>query len=336
MSEFATNLTHPRMRRRTALVASAALGLGLLSGCGLPERVVGLHDAPVEQTSGAPYSEAAAADIVARGLAQADRAFASADSNAKARKAILTGPALRAAEVSNRFEQEQPTLTTREAPQVLAISAGRGWPRHILATTKIASVQYLHVLLADGPTTPYKLWVSAPMLPGTSLPALPPIADGVDLVEGRDGVAASTQTVLTAYGRLLDVPTTLKSSKTVADDDAYAVALREASAAQKKALGALGTFTREHHAVAEDTLAFRLADGSAVAFGQMTRTDRLAPTAKAKRLDLPSDLAKLADTKSVTESLRLRWLMTTIMVIPTQGQATIVGVGEQLRGISGR
>jgi len=44
-------------------------------------------------------------------------------------------------------------------------------------------------------------------------------------------------------------------------------------------------------------------------------------------------LAKLAKTKSVTESLRLNWLMSAIAVVPTSGAATVIGVGEQLRGI---
>lgn len=321
--------------RATRILAAVGASVAVLAGCGLPERVVGLHNAPVEQTTGAAYSEAAAASIATRVLAASEKAFASSDKDAAARKATLVGPALRMAEVSNRFEDDSLSLTVRGEPQILGITAGRAWPRTILATTLASGVQRLHVIVADGPTSPYKLWVSAPMLPGTTLPAFPPLAEGIRVTAQGSDDASEPEKVLTAYGRLLDVPQKLKSSKTVSDDDAYAVAVKASSAAQKKALGSLGTFTRAHRAVAADTLVVGLADGSALSFGQLTRTDKLAPTSKAKRLDLPSDLAKLAGTKSVTKSLSLRWLLTVVSVIPAEGSAQVIGVGEQLRGISG-
>jgi len=309
----------------------AVLGLSL-TGCGLPDRVVGLHDAPGEKTSGAAYAEAAALSIVTRVLTAADAAFASSDAARKTRRTVLTGPALRSAEVENRFEDRSASLRTRGKPTVLGISAGRDWPRHILATTLVDGVQELHVLRANSPTSPYKLLITAPMLPGASLPTLPPLAEGITVVAGDKGLAASPTEVLTAYGQLLNVPTKTKTSKIVTTKDAYAAAVAQATAAQQKALGTLGTFTRTNKPATE-TLSFRLADGGALVFGQLARTDQLAPTSKAKRLDLPANLAKLAKTKSVTESLRLNWLMSAIAVVPTSGAATVIGVGEQLRGI---
>lgn len=322
--------------RATSLTLGAGLGLGSLLGCGVPERVVGLRPAPTEQIGGAPFTQASAQSIATRVLAAAGLAFAAPDGRNDDRGEVLSGPALRLAQVSNRFTTREASLTPRTAPQVLAISTGRAWPRRILATTVVDDIQSLHVLIADSPTAPYKLWVSAPMLPGASIPALPPVSDGISTITTDAGLVASPARVLTAYCRLLDVPRTLKRSSYVTDDDAYAVALLRASAAQKKALGSLGTFTRTHRVVPDESVAFQLADGSALAFGQFTRTDQLAPTSKAKRLDLPADLAKLAGRKTVTDRLRLRWLMTTIMVIPADQPARVVGVGEQLRGISAK
>lgn len=325
------------MKLRLGPVALAA-GL-ILGGCGLPERVVGLHDAPVEVTSGAAFSEVAAEQITSRVLGDAATALAVTGSDAENRRAaVLTGPALRLAGVDRKFAapSEGNELAAPGRPQVLALTAGRGWPRAILAATERGSVVTLHLLTATSATSPFKLWVSVPMEAGASVPALPPIADGSTLPDGRDERVATARQVLESYADQLDVPANTARSAIVGVKDAFATGLDTSSAAQVKALGKLGTLARKNAVIIDDILGFRLADGGLIAFGQMTRTDLVKPTSKAKRLDLPKDLAKLSGKKAVTKSLELRWLETIAVVIPATGSATVVGVEERMRGITAK
>ena len=331
------------MNRRLARMALLPALAATLAGCGVSDRVVGLRDAPVEQVDGAPMSEQTAQVIVTRVLGQADKAFAASDKNTSAREAVLIGPALRLAAVAQKYEvsSDLASLTTPATPQILAISEGREWPRSILATSRAGDVQRLHLLISDAPTAPYKLWVTAPMVPGSKLPALPPLAQGTTFADQGDddrGLVADPVAVFTAYGRLIDSPRdkkqAAKAAKVVNGNDLYAKAVRASSVAQVEALGSLGTFRRHHGVVTKDIATVRLADGSALAFGQMVRTDRLRPTSKAKQLDLPSDLARLAGERSVTKSLDLDWLLTLVAVIPAKDEAHIVGASEQLREVA--
>ncbi|GAB4077961.1 hypothetical protein [Nostocoides australiense] len=327
--------------RLVAGIAGFGLAAGALTGCGFPERVVGLHDAKVETVDGAGVPEATAVTITQRALAQAGAAFAAKASDTKTHKAILTGPALRIAALPDKYTDEAGTsLKNPATPTILAVSAGRDWPRRILATTLVDGVQWLHVLVSEKPAEAYKLWVTVPMLPGSSVPALPPLSTGTDLVEGNEGLVADPPAVLNAYGHLLDIPAPKdkKWAKLVGVKDPYATGVLAASKAQVKALGKLGTFTRQHdpETKSAESMAFRLADGSALAFGQQQRVDLMKPTSKAKRLDLPSDLASLAGEKSVTKQLRLDWLLTFATVIPKDKAATVIGVSEQLRDIEAK
>lgn len=327
------------MRHRLRPVAVAVAAGLTLSGCGVPERVVGLHDAPVEVMSGAAFSEVAAEQITARVLGDAATASALTGSDAeKRRSAVLTGPALRLAGVDQKFAppMEGKELAAPRAPRILALTAGRGWPRAILAATERGAVVTLHVLTATSATSPFKLWVSVPMEAGASVPALPPVADGTTLPEGREGRVATARQVLESYADQLDVPANTARSAIVGVTDAFATGLDASSAAQVKALGKLGTLSRRNAVIVDDILGFRLADGGLIAFGQMTRTDLVEPTSKAKRLDLPRDLVKLSGKKAVTKSLELRWLETIAVVVPATGAATVVGVEERMRGITAR
>lgn len=326
----------PRASTRRAALGLALGATLLTTACGLPDRVVGLHAAPTETVSGAPFGEATAQEITSATLTEADRLLAG-EATDKQLKAVLTGPALRLAQVAPRFRGDDPVaLETVSAPTILAISAGRDWPRTILATTQRDSIQRVHVLTSASPTAQFKLWLTADLLPGASVPALPPLGDGTTLVGKDHGLVAAPAQVFTLYGQLLNAPTKKTASAVVSARDAFANAIKASSAQQTKALGKLGTLTRANAPIADSILAFRLADGSALAFGQLTRTDTIKPTSKAKRLDLPKDLATLAKRKSVTEALRLTTIETLIAVIPVEKKATVIGAAEQLAGLSAK
>ncbi len=326
------------MSRRTWSVVALA-SVVALGGCGIPDRVVGMRAAPTEVIGAAAFTPAAARQISQRALDVAHEAMTGPDKNSAARKAALVGPALRLAEVPDKFVAEGATsaFTLPPSATLLGVSRGRDWPRYLLTTAQADGIQSLYVLVQPDAKTPFKLQTTVPMEAGASVPALPPLTEGVQSASSGTDLIASPQKIVDAYAAALAYPTSSSArSSVVALDDAFAKGILASSADQAKALGKLGTFTRSHAAFDQDTVSFQLADGSAIAFVQLSRRDRLKPTSKAKELVLSSALAKLAGTTKVTEAATLDWLETLAIVIPKTGKAQIVAASEQLRAISAK
>src|SRR5690606_15084327 len=151
----------------TALAAAVTL-----SGCGVQNSIVHLQPAPTENVeTGAPLRLDAAERIATRVLGNV-----AAAATTEERSQYLVGPALRVegmrAERGLGSEESAPELVVPSAPTILAMSQGQDWPRAILAATldEGTSVQHVHVLVSSGPTDQFKLYATATMLPGTSIP----------------------------------------------------------------------------------------------------------------------------------------------------------------------
>ena len=169
------------------------------------------------------------------------------------------------------------------------------------------------------------------MLPGTSVPAMGDLAAGAPLVKPADkaGAPLSPTEALAAYAVGLNHPKPVPS-KAVATTDAYATALRTSTAAQVTSLGALAYFSQTHTPVAQHTIAFRLADGGTVTFGQLTRRDVISTSGAAQGLIIPANYSKLAGKTSAKSSLVVNSLENVVMVVPPTGAATTVGADEQI------
>lgn len=332
-----------RATRRTGAVATALAAALALAGCGATtDALVGLHPAPAEESAAVPLSTDGATRVAAR-LLDAAQAATTTEGAAgeRARAAVLAGDALTVADaVAERGTAAETSgdLAKEAEPTILAQSQGRGWPRAILATTldEAASTQYLHVMVSPEPDAPFKITASVPMLGGAELPAIGSEGTGAPFVDVTDGegLVMAPDEAFGAYAAALAYPKP-KTSDDVATDDAFATGLRASAEAQTKALKKLGTLKQRHRALLDDAQAFRLADGGVVAFGLMRRTDTFTKASKAKELVLPSEYAKLAGTKKVTDSLTLTSLEPVVLVVPTQGQVRAIGAAELLVSAEG-
>ncbi|HYN67728.1 MAG TPA: hypothetical protein VES93_12635 [Ornithinibacter sp.] len=329
-------LTTPRFLSR--LVASTTLlGALVLAGCGTQDALVGLHPAPAEQTASAPLDTEGATAVAARLLAAAGApAQGDAKAAAAARAQVLTGDALRVANADAARATPQPEgteLAPEPTPTVVAQSQGRQWPRAILATTldEPTNTQWLHVMVSDEPDQPFKIASSVPMFPGTTLPALGEQLAGAPLLEttAENGLPLSPAAAVTAYAGALAHPKP-KASTAVAVDDPFAERLKAAAAVQSKALGKLATLTQAHTPVPDDAITFRLADGGAVTFALLGRTDTISVRPRAKELVLPAEYAKLVGKKKVTRSLTLANLEPIVMIVPKTGRAEVIGARDLL------
>ncbi|MFC7489487.1 MULTISPECIES: hypothetical protein [unclassified Knoellia] len=325
------------MNRRTFTTPLVGLVLAVgLTGCGVGSSIVGVRDAPAERTDGAPLNLEGATSVAARVLddAVAARAAKGAEA-AKVQPTVLADAALAQAQAATKIGAATSTDPLQRAsdPKVVAISRGKEWPRAILVGTldQASKTQTLHVLMSSAAAQPFKVHASVPMLPGTSVPALGDLAAGVRLIEPTDkaGAPLAPAGALTAYAAALNYPKPV-ANKAVGTSDAYATALRTSAASQVKALGALASFTQAHAPVPKNSIAFALADGGTVTFGQLTRRDVITASAGAKELVIPASYSKLVGKSKATKNIVINSLEQLVMVVPAKGAATVVGADEQI------
>ncbi len=331
--------------RRPAVLAAGILASALvLTGCGTSaaqDALVGIRPAPAERTESAPLNPEGATEIAARLLAAADApAQGDAKAAAAARAGVFTGDALTVAEGEAARNPKPATATELAAPRpptVVAQSAGRAWPRAILAATldEDTNTQFLHVMVSDKPEQPFRIAASVPMFGGAELPALGAAADGAPLLDTSttEGLALAPEAAVAAYAAALAHPKP-KATEVVSVNDPFATGLRRTAAAQTKALGSLGTLTQLHTPQLDNAVTFRLADGGAVTFGLVRRTDTIAVRPTAKELVLPPEYAKVTGKKKVSKSVTLESLQPLVMLVPASGKAEVIGATELL--VSGK
>ncbi|MFW5472078.1 hypothetical protein ACOCJ5_02105 [Knoellia sp. CPCC 206450] len=329
------------MRTRTTRRATTAPLVVLVSalaltGCGVGNAVVGVKDAPAERTDVAPLNVDGAENVASRVLdaAAAARAAKGAEA-AKAQSAVLADAALAQAQAATKLGSVVASDPLQKAtdPQVVAVSRGKEWPRAILVGTldEASKTQTLHVLMSKAATDPFKVYASVPMLAGTSVPGMGDLAQGAPLVKADDkaGAPIAPAQAIAAYAGGLAYPKPV-ANPAVGTKDAYANALRTSTAAQVKSLGTLASFSQAHAPVANATIAFRLADGGTVTFGQLTRRDVVTASAAAKELVIPATYSKLVGRSKASKSLTVTSLESIVMVVPAKGAATTVGADEQI------
>ncbi len=326
-------------RRRIAALLAAAATVAVLAGCGVADQVVGLHAVPTEQTGGAPLNEQTAAAITTRVISEAQSARArTGAAGERARKAVLTGPALAMAQaaVTSRTTVAAPDpLATPEAPTVLAIVRGRAWPRTILATTLDAasSRQLLHLLTSPSPTSPFVLVASVPMFAGARVPAIGPVAQGVETVADGTGLVAAPAAILNEYAAALAYPRPARAAH-VSLDDELSRSLRTSAAAQTAALKKLATFSQRQQVVGAPT-AVRLSGGGALVFALLVRTDTITAASGAKAVTVPAPVAALLGRSQIKRSVTVTTVETVVLVVPPTGTATVIGAAEQLASAKG-
>lgn len=325
---------HRTGRVRATLMAGAlALSLG---ACGVSDALVGLHPAPGESPRSAPLDVEAATAVAARVLGAAEQARSATGPTAKTKRAdVLVGDALTLATLVRPATATEAPLTATPEPTVLAMSSGRAWPRAMLVGTldEATATQYLHVLVSATAEEAYRLVSTAPMLPGATLPALGPVTDGASYLTGASKETIGELTpaaAVTAYASALTVPRPAKVDKRVAVTDAFSGGLLRSAAAQAKALGKLATLGQAHKAAAPTITGFRLADGGAVLFTLLTRTDAITVKAGAKEILLPAEYKKLTGKAKATKAVTLTSLEPVILLVSNTGTVSVIGAAEHL------
>lgn len=325
-------ITRPRCLRAGVVAALGLLLVGTLSGCGLESSLVGIQPPPVERVDdSAPLPGPAAQRVAQRVIGQAIDA-----EDDEVAAAALTGPAARLAEQRRErapSRSAEDTLAPDEVT-VLAMTSGRDWPRWMVATRfdTAAGRQMLYLLVSEDVRLPYLVHSVVPMSDGASVPSLGNLADGTSLVSDGDGLVAAPAEVASAYGAALAYPKPTKT-EVVSTDDLMATSLKSNAAGQAKSLGELATLVQKHGVVEDSVVALRLADGGALAFALLKRTDTITLNEKAKEVTLPKAYATVAGKKTVTDKVVVTSLEPVAFVIPARGPASVVGAEDVLTGV---
>ena len=318
-------------RARRMAVVLATSGVLALTGCGIEERIVHLQPAPTENAqAGAPLRVEAAEGIADRVLTQVAEA-----ETADELTAVASGPALRVlnargAAPSSGEDDAPAAVVLPSAPTVLAVSQGQDWPRAILAATldETTQVQTLHVLVSSGPTEPFRLYATAPMLSGTSVPSLGEFPEGAAFEVATAEAAIPASQVFADYASGITFPRPAQVDS-VRVDDPYAASLRTNAQEQVDVLGDLGAVAQTHAPIADSILSFRTADGGYITFGQMVRSDRVALTDEAKELNVEDDrLQELSGEEVVTDSFTADYLENLVLVVPADAPGELIGAEE--------
>lgn len=321
---------------RVVLPLVAALAL---AGCGAGTALAGVHDAPTQTTNRAPISPDAAQQVVQRVLTQAADAEQAPAAEAKdLRAAALTGGELAVATAADRLggSSAAPDPVSRpQAPKVVAVSRGTGWPRLIVAqTTAGDGGAVLNLLVSPDARTPFRLSASATMHPGSTVPALDPLAEGSPVVRRDPRPATDPADILAAYAASLAFPKPAPADQ-IDGSDQFTRGVKANAVAQAKSFGKLATLTQKHEVVPDQTIALELRGGGTLVFALLERTDTITLKKGGKSLTPSPEFQRLVHKKTLTRNAQLRSYETVVLTVPEQGKASVVAADEVLFSAKG-
>jgi hypothetical protein len=268
---------------------------------------------------------------------------------AAARDQAFTGAALRTAVADARLARIAPQLTlgtpaiTAEHLGVLAISQGTGYPRAIVVQTtpKASLYPVIYLLTSPNAATAFRIASSALLLPAAAVHRFGPLASGSPLVTSGSGLVASPVNLLNAYAKGLSYPVQQVANPPYAPGDRFASQVRQNAAAEAAAVKVQAGFTQRHQVLPTSTVAVRQADGGALVFGVMQRTDSFAVKKTQKIKPSGGLLAFEPKLKAVTSKAQLTTLEAVVLELPARGssgapaRATLVAASEHLVAGSG-
>jgi hypothetical protein len=323
-------------------VAASITGIVIaasVAGCGAARSVLSIHEAPRANPATVPLTVDQAKRILTRDFTAAQRGETATGAVAQAAlRTAYTGGALRAATAKVRLapvraaEADSPILTPQQ-PLLLALSRGFGFPRVMVVQTVDAkgSIPVLHLLTSPDAATPYRISTSATMLPSSAVKPFDALRRGSQLVTGGTGLVVSGDALLKAYAAKMAFPAKAMPNPPFGADS-FSAQVRVRATAVAKAVGTQATFSQAHHVVPGSTYAVRQANGDALVFGVIERTDSFrVKKGQAVNTAANREFVLLSGKKKVTRSASITTLEFVVFAVPSsQGQARLVAASEQV------
>lgn len=333
-----------RVVRAIALSIVAVVVSSSVAGCGAPRAALGIHEAPKANPALAPLTVEQAERILTRDFAAAQQGATT--TGAAAQAALSTAYAdqgLRAAKARLRLAAIQHSaadspLLAPEKPLLLAVPRGFGYPRVMVAQTVAAEgdLPVLHLLLSPDALTPYRITASATMMPASAVKPFDPLNQGSPLVTDGKGLAVSDTALLTAYAGAMAFPAKPVTAPPFAADP-FSSQVRVRAAAVAKSVVTQAKFSQVHKVVPNSVYAVRQADGGALVFGVIIRTDSFAvKSGQAINTVANKAFVLLSGKKKVTKSATITTVEFVVFSVPPKtGKATLIAASEQVVAGSG-
>ena len=330
--------------RAIALSIVTMVGAASVAGCGAAHAVLGIHEAPKANPALAPLTVDQAKRILTRDFTAAQQAETATGAAAQvALSTAYTGEALRAAKARVKLAAIQPTLgdsplLAPPRPLLLAVSRGFGFPRVMVAQTVAAkgSLPILHLLTSPDARTPYRISGSVTMLPSSKVEPFDPLSQGSPLVTGGSALAVSDIELLKAYAAAMAFPAKAVTNLPFAADT-KAAQVRAGAAEVAKAVARQASFSQVHKVVPNSVYAVRQANGDALVFGVIERTDSVTVKSGQTVSTIENkEFVLLSGKRRITRSASITTLEFVVFAVPRSiGIATLVAVSDPVISGSG-
>jgi len=332
-----------RIVRATVVSVVCAVMVTSVSGCGVVDAFLGIHQAPTAQVSVPPLTVGQANQILARVFAAANLGETTTGPAATADlRTAYTGEGLAGVSGQVKLASVQPALVTSPLltprPTLLAVSRGFGFPRFIVAQTvaSVGGLPTLHLLISPDAATPYRIAMSVEMVPPATVEPFDALGQGSSLVTNGAGLAVAPATLLNLYAAQMAFPARAVHKPPFAADS-FSDQVRAGAAGVAKAVASQATFTQVHKVVPGSEYAVRQASGGALVFGAIKCTDSFAVKA-GQTVDTAANKAfvLLSGKKLITKAASITTIEFVVFAVPrSTGQATLVAAREQIVAGSG-
>ena len=333
-----------RLVRAIALSIVAVVGGASVAGCGAARAALGIREAPKANPALASLTVEQAERILIRDFTAAQQSETATGAAAKtALSTAYTGQGLRAATARVRLAAIQPSsanspLLAPQKPLLLAVPRGFGYPRVMVAQTVATegSLPVLHLLTSPDVATPYRIAASATMLPGSTVKPFDSLSQGSPLVTDGQVLAVSDTALLQAYAEAMAFPAKPVTAPPFAADP-FSSQVRARAAAVAKSVVTQAKFSQVHKVIPNTVYAVRQANGDALVFGVIVRTDSFAvKSGQAINTVANKAFVLLSGKKKVTKSASITTVEFVVFSVPRSiGRATLVAASEQVVAGSG-
>jgi len=333
-----------RLVRAIALSIVAVVGGASVAGCGAARAALGIHEEPKANPASASLTVEQAERILIRDFTAAQQSETATGAAAKtALSTAYTGQGLWAATARVRLAAIQPSsanspLLAPQKPLLLAVPRGFGYPRVMVAQTVATegSLPVLHLLTSPDVATPYRIAASATMLPGSTIKPFDSLSQGSPLVTDGQVLAVSDTALLQAYAEAMAFPAKPVTAPPFAADP-FSSQVRARAAAVAKSVVTQAKFSQVHKVIPNTVYAVRQANGDALVFGVIVRTDSFAvKSGQAINTVANKAFVLLSGKKKVTKSASITTVEFVVFSVPREtGRATLVAASEQVVAGSG-
>lgn len=317
---------------RRALGVAAAVAVVTLSACSPAQTLLGLHENTAVLSNSPAVTPGQASAIATRAITQAQRADAlrtpAAAQSAYTGLALTIAPARYVVEKVIDPAEPGGALAPVAQPSRVVVTAGRSFPRTVVAVWQPDGARTREAVLmkSTGVRTPFRVATRVGLLPGEVLPPTPANTRGASvLADDVGGLVATPRQAVADLAALLQTgtsPGTPFASSVVVSE------VRSKAAAQARDVTKVATFTQRHTARDDGTTVIRTADGGAVVFAAINRTDLFTVRKGAGVITPPPAYRALAaGLKTITRSATVTTVETVVLVVPARGHGSVRVIG---------